>query len=76
MSRYQPTADSLMRAVMPRVRDLDFRMRQEAMCVLTPSQRDEWVQWRQREALSVEEGNQMLDLVTKGQCPAEGTAKR
>lgn len=71
MARMQPTADSLMRSVRPRVFALDLQMRQEAMCVLTPTQREAWMAWRRRENLSMEEGGEMMKLVTSNACPPE-----
>lgn len=70
-ARYRPAAESLMLNVRPRVLALDFQMRQEAMCVLTPAQRADWIAWRKREGLAVEEGNEMLKLVNSGRCPPE-----
>jgi Spy/CpxP family protein refolding chaperone len=69
--KYRPVAESLMRSVAPRVRQLDLQMREEAMCVLTPKQRDDWVAWRKREGLNMDEAGEMLRLVTAGQCPKE-----
>jgi Spy/CpxP family protein refolding chaperone len=71
MQRYRPVAESIARSVRPRVQEIDFRMRQETMCVLTPKQRDDWIAWRRRERLSVEEGGAMLKLVTTNSCPAD-----
>jgi Spy/CpxP family protein refolding chaperone len=73
--KYRPVADSLMRSVAPRVRQLDLQMREEAMCVLTPKQRDDWVAWRKREGMNMDEAGEMLRLVTAGQCPADATRK-
>jgi Spy/CpxP family protein refolding chaperone len=75
MARMQPTADSLMRSVRPTVFALDLQMRQEAMCVLTPTQREAWMAWRRRENLSMEEGGEMMKLVTSNACPPETKAK-
>jgi Spy/CpxP family protein refolding chaperone len=72
--KYRPVADSLMRSVRPRIEALDLRMRQEAMCVLTPRQRDDWVAWRRREHLNVEEGGILMKMVTDHACPAESSA--
>ena len=74
-AKYQPVADSLMRDVLPRVRELDLRMRQEAMCVLTPKQREDWIAWRRRERLAVEENGMFLKLVNAGACPAQTGAR-
>ncbi|HEV8410117.1 MAG TPA: hypothetical protein VGQ30_06390 [Gemmatimonadaceae bacterium] len=73
-ARYRPAAESLMRAFRSPVMELNARMQREAMCVLTPQQRDDWVAWRKREQLSGDEATQMLVLVTAGRCPA-GTTK-
>jgi len=70
-ARYRPAADSLMRSIRPRIMELNTRMQQEAMCVLTPAQRTEWMAWREREKLSMEEGTRMLELANSGRCPAE-----
>lgn len=67
-ARFQPAAESLMRNVRPRVMELNLRMQQAAMCVLTQAQRDEWLAWRKREGLSVEEGEAMLKLANSGGC--------
>lgn len=71
VARWQPLADSLLREVRPRIIEMDFRMRQEAMCVLTPEQRTEWVADRRRRNLNAAEDAQMLALVTAGTCPAD-----
>jgi hypothetical protein len=68
-AKYNPVAESVMRSVGPRVAELSRRMSQEAMCVLTPKQRDDWVAWRQRERLSGEESKQLLELVNTNSCP-------
>lgn len=74
-ARYRPAAESLMLNVRPRVLAIDLQMRQEAMCVLSPAQRAEWIAWRKREGLAVEEGNQMLKLVNSDGCPSDTKAK-
>lgn len=74
-ARFQPEADSLMRVIRPRIIELNRRMQQEAMCVLTPEQRKDWLAWREREKLSLDEGNQMLELANSGKCPAEAAKK-
>jgi len=71
MSKYRPVADSLMRSVQPRVSELATKMNQEAMCVLTPRQREDWMDWRRREHLNLEEGSQLLKLATANACPRE-----
>jgi hypothetical protein len=68
-ARYQPAAESVFRSIRDRVAELDLRMRQEAMCVLTPKQRDDWIAWRKRERVIVEEGDLMMKLVTTNACP-------
>jgi len=68
-ARYQPAAESLMRSIRPRIMELNARMQQEAMCVLTPEQRSEWISWRKREGLDTGEATQMLELATSGRCP-------
>lgn len=70
-ARYQPAAESLMRSIRPRIMELNSRMQQEAMCVLTPGQRTEWINWRKREHLDSGEAAQMLELATSGRCPPE-----
>lgn len=67
--KYHPAAESLMRSVAPAVQRLNQRMNQEALCVLTPKQRDAWIAWRRREGVSMEEGGQMLALANANQCP-------
>ena len=69
VQRYRPAAESLMRSVRPRIEALDLRMRQETMCVLTPKQRDDWVAWRRREHLNVEEANVLMKMVADHACP-------
>lgn len=68
-SRYQPAAESVIAGIRARVLALDLKMRQEAMCVLTPKQRENWIAWRKRERLVVEAGDSMLKLVNSGACP-------
>jgi hypothetical protein len=68
-AKYTPVAESVMRSVGPRVAELSRRMSQEAMCVLTPKQRDDWVAWRRRERLNGEESKQLLALVDSNSCP-------
>jgi hypothetical protein len=74
-ARFRPEADSLMRMIRPRIIELNARMQQEAMCVLTPDQRKAWMAWRVREHLSLDEGKQMLELANSGRCPAEASKK-
>ncbi|HVT40577.1 MAG TPA: hypothetical protein VHE78_16155 [Gemmatimonadaceae bacterium] len=68
-AKFRPAADSLMRSVLPRVMELNLRMSEEAMCVLTPRQREDWIAWRRREHLSIEEANQFMRLVSSNSCP-------
>jgi hypothetical protein len=68
-ARYQPAAESLVMTIRGRVAELDLRMRQEAMCVLTPKQRVDWIAWRRRERVIVEDGDLMMKLVTTSACP-------
>jgi hypothetical protein len=44
-------------------------MRQQAMCVLTPQQREEWIAARRQQHAIVEENNLMGKLVTTNSCP-------
>jgi Spy/CpxP family protein refolding chaperone len=69
MKDFRPVADSIMRTVRGRVAAIDLAMRQQAMCVLTPQQRDEWIAWRKREHVIVEDNNLMAKLVTTNSCP-------
>jgi hypothetical protein len=68
-AKYRPAAESLMRTVLPRVVELNVRMNEEAMCLLTPKQREDWIAWRRREGLSMVEGNQFMKLVASNSCP-------
>ena len=68
-ARYQQAAESLVMTIRGRVAELDLRMRQEAMCVLTPRQREEWIAWRKRERVIVEPGDLMMKLVSTNACP-------
>jgi len=73
--KYRPAAESLAQSVAPRVQQLDLQLREEAMCVLTPAQRDTWIAQRKREGLGTDEPGQMLRLVSAGQCPKDAAQK-
>jgi hypothetical protein len=73
--RFRPEADSLMRVIRPRIIELNNRMQQEAMCVLTPDQRKEWMAWREREHFNLDEGKRMLELANSGRCPGDAAKK-
>lgn len=75
VARRQPTADSIMESVTPRVRKLELTMRQEMMCVLTPAQRSQWMDWRRRQGLSLSEGEDWLALVSANTCPVANGGK-
>lgn len=68
-AQFQPAAESIAKTVRERILALDLQMRQQAMCVLTPKQRDDWIAWRKRERLIVEENGAMMALVKAGTCP-------
>jgi hypothetical protein len=68
-AKYRPAAESLTRTVLPRVLELNLRMSEEAMCVLTPRQREDWIAWRRRERLSMVEADQFMKLVLSNSCP-------
>ena len=68
-AQFQPAAESVVKTIRLRVLAMDLQMRQQAMCVLTPAQRDQWIAWRKREGLVVEENDAMMALVKAGSCP-------
>lgn len=68
-AQFQPAAESVVKTIRVRILAMDLQMRQQAMCVLTPAQRDEWIAWRKREGLIVEENDAMMALVKAGSCP-------
>jgi Spy/CpxP family protein refolding chaperone len=68
LAERKPAADSIMEAVQPRIRELELNTRQELMCVLTPAQRQRWVDWRAHEGLSATEGDVWLVRVHNGTC--------
>ena len=71
MRDFRPIADSILRMLSARVATIDLQMRQEAMCVLTPQQREEWIAWRRREHVVVEDNDLMSKLVITNTCPRE-----
>jgi hypothetical protein len=75
-ARYQPRADSLMRDLFPRVRDIEQGMFQEMVCVLTPAQDSAYMEWRRREGLNMDEGREQLSRVEAGTCPAGADSGR
>lgn len=68
-SQFQPAAESVVMTIRSRVAALDLQMRQETMCVLTPQQRADWIAWRKREHLIVEDNDLMMKLVASNSCP-------
>jgi hypothetical protein len=72
-TRWQSRADSILSAMLPRVRDIEHGMFQEMMCVLTPAQDSAYLAWRVRLGLNQEEGREQLSRVTAGTCPVDTT---
>jgi hypothetical protein len=73
-ARWQPRADSIMRGVLPQVREIEHGMFQEMICVLTPAQDTAYLAWRTKLGLNEAEGREQLSRVTAGTCPADTAA--
>ena len=71
-TRWQPRADSVMSAMLPRVRDIEHGMFQEMVCVLTPAQDSAYLAWRRTNGLNQAEGAEQTRLVREGKCPEDG----